>query len=580
MKVNTVDEERGRRAGGDARVPADQPPARLPDLRPRRRVPAAGPDLSARARARTRYVEPKRTYEKALEISDLVVLDRERCVLCWRCVRFSDEIAGDRFIQLVDRGAGTQILTFNDEPFDSYFSGNTIQICPVGALTSKPYRFVSRPWDLETAPSVCAYCSVGCPITNEARAGNDGAVPGAAERARQRLLDLRQGPLRLPLRVDPRIASRRRWSAARATSSQRSPWGDALADDRREARRTRRSASSPVGTSPPRTRTRSSKLARKRPEDERHRLAHPGCRRSVRTGARPFGRGGSTATLDDLEPRKTIVWVGPDPKETLPVLYLRLRKAVLEGGAKLTVVSPRRISLDAFATEIVRAAPGDDAAAARRSSPTSEDLRSCAGARRRPAATKPQPFAAATSRLAAASGGKLLVCPPHAGSQGMIDMGVHPAWSRLRAGRRTRTRHQSDPRGRSRRRARRAAHLRRRPDRRLPRRGPRATRAERQRLHGRRSSCFPTETALRTPTSSFRARRMPSARERSRTSSVACRSSSALLPPPGTAVEPWRACTRIASRLGEDWSWRTFDDVWTDIKRVRPDPRRRRRGGV
>ena len=99
------------------------------------------------------------------------MLDRERCVLCWRCVRFSDEIAGDRFIQLVDRGAGTQILTFNDDPFDSYFSGNTIQICPVGALTSKPYRFVSRPWDLETAPSVCGYCSVGCPITNEARAG-------------------------------------------------------------------------------------------------------------------------------------------------------------------------------------------------------------------------------------------------------------------------------------------------------------------------------------------------------------------------------------------------------------------------
>ena len=85
----------------------------------------------------SRYIEPKRTYEKALEISDLVVLDRERCVLCWRCVRFCDEIAGDAFIQLVDRGPGTQILTFNDEPFDSYFSGNTIQICPVGALTTQ-----------------------------------------------------------------------------------------------------------------------------------------------------------------------------------------------------------------------------------------------------------------------------------------------------------------------------------------------------------------------------------------------------------------------------------------------------------
>ena len=95
------------------------------------------------------------------------MFDRERCVLCWRCVRFADEIAGDRFIQLVDRGAGTHDPTFADEPFDSYFSGNTIQICPFAALTAKPYRFVSRPWDLEGAPSVCSYCSVGCPITNE-----------------------------------------------------------------------------------------------------------------------------------------------------------------------------------------------------------------------------------------------------------------------------------------------------------------------------------------------------------------------------------------------------------------------------
>ena len=104
----------------------------------------------------TRYVEPKRTFEKPLEISSLVVLDRERCVLCWRCVRFADEVAGDQFIQLVDRGAGTQILTFKDDPFDSYFSGNTVQICPVGALTSKPYRFVSRPWNLKSAPTICS----------------------------------------------------------------------------------------------------------------------------------------------------------------------------------------------------------------------------------------------------------------------------------------------------------------------------------------------------------------------------------------------------------------------------------------
>ena len=112
----------------------------------------------------SRYVEEKRHFEKPIPISDLVLLDRERCILCDRCTRFADEVAGDPLISFTHRGNQTQVLTFPDEPFSSYFSGNTVQICPVGALTAAPYRFKARPWDLEQVESTCTTCSVGCRI--------------------------------------------------------------------------------------------------------------------------------------------------------------------------------------------------------------------------------------------------------------------------------------------------------------------------------------------------------------------------------------------------------------------------------
>ena len=112
----------------------------------------------------SRYVEEKRHYEKPIPISDLVYLDRERCILCDRCTRFADEVAGDALIHFTHRGNSTQINTFPDEPFSSYFSGNTVQICPVGALTAKPYRFKARPWDLGEIESTCTGCATGCRI--------------------------------------------------------------------------------------------------------------------------------------------------------------------------------------------------------------------------------------------------------------------------------------------------------------------------------------------------------------------------------------------------------------------------------
>ena len=110
----------------------------------------------------SRFVEEKRHFEKPIMISDLVALDRERCILCDRCTRFADDVAGDTLIHFQDRGNQTQVNTFPDHPFASYFSGNTVQICPVGALTATPYRFKARPWDLDQVESTCTTCSVGC----------------------------------------------------------------------------------------------------------------------------------------------------------------------------------------------------------------------------------------------------------------------------------------------------------------------------------------------------------------------------------------------------------------------------------
>jgi NADH-quinone oxidoreductase subunit G len=115
----------------------------------------------------SRFVEEKRHYEKPVPISDLVYLDRERCILCDRCTRFANEVAGDPLISFINRGSQTEVNTFPDHPFASYFSGNTVQICPVGALLARPFRFKARPWDLDKVESTCTSCAVGCRVTIE-----------------------------------------------------------------------------------------------------------------------------------------------------------------------------------------------------------------------------------------------------------------------------------------------------------------------------------------------------------------------------------------------------------------------------
>jgi NADH-quinone oxidoreductase subunit G len=120
----------------------------------------------------SRFTEEKRHKEKAFPLGEQIVLDRERCIMCYRCVRFHQEIPGDEALAAVSRGADTEIATPDSEPYDSIFAGNTIELCPVGALTSRQYRFKARPWDLVRTPSVCNGCSVGCNIEVHSRSEN------------------------------------------------------------------------------------------------------------------------------------------------------------------------------------------------------------------------------------------------------------------------------------------------------------------------------------------------------------------------------------------------------------------------
>ena len=122
-------------------------------------------------RSESRFQGVKRTFPKPINLSSQVLLDRERCINCARCTRFADQVAGDPFIELVERGASQQVGIYADQPFNSYFSGNTVQICPVGALTGTAYRFRSRPFDLISSPTSCEHCASGCALRADHRRG-------------------------------------------------------------------------------------------------------------------------------------------------------------------------------------------------------------------------------------------------------------------------------------------------------------------------------------------------------------------------------------------------------------------------
>jgi NADH-quinone oxidoreductase subunit G len=280
----------------------------------------------------SRYIEEKRHYEKPIPISDLVLLDRERCILCDRCTRFADEVAGDALIHFTNRGNETQITTFADEPFVSYFSGNTVQICPVGALTAKPYRFKARPWDLAQTESTCTTCSVGCRTVVQSSQDELLRYQGVdsdpvnwgwlCDRGRFNF-EAVNSPDRLSspmVRVDDELQPTT-WNAALSRAAELIS----------EAKVAGGAGSIAVLGG-----------ARGTNEDAYAwaRLAHdvigtPHVYPQMGDGGQINLLGFDRATIDEAANAATIILIAPDLKEELPVLYLRLRDAVQKGRSRI-----------------------------------------------------------------------------------------------------------------------------------------------------------------------------------------------------------------------------------------------------
>lgn len=311
----------------------------------------------------SRFVEEKRHFEKPIPISELVLLDRERCIQCARCTRFAEEIAGEPLIQFVERGNQIQVLTFPDQPFRSYFSGNTVQICPVGALTAKPYRFRARPWDLEQTESTCTSCAVGCRVL----------VQSSSDRVTRKLgIDsdpVNQGWLCDKGRFDyEAFQSERRLVAPLVRDGDglaETTWGEALA---RVADGIRRAlddhgpaAVGFIGGArlPNEDAYAWGKLARAVVGTD-----NVDCQLGDGLPAEVV-LGLPRATIDEACSAGAVVLLAPDLREELPVLYLRLRQAAVDRGVPLIEITPAATSLSRHAAVRLGYRPGEVALLAR-----------------------------------------------------------------------------------------------------------------------------------------------------------------------------------------------------------------------
>jgi NADH-quinone oxidoreductase subunit G len=309
----------------------------------------------------SRFVEEKRHWAKPIELSALVALDRERCIQCDRCTRFADEVAGDPLIEFMSRGVTTEVNTFPDDPFASYFSGNTVQLCPVGALTAKPYRFKARPWDLDQVESTCTSCAVGCRV----------AVQSSSDRIVRKL----------GVDVDPVnqgwMCDKGRFDFEGVHSEDRlgeplvrkgdalvpSTWSEALtkAAEALSGAKERHGAGSIAVLGGARLTNEDayawSKLARTvLGTDNVDAQLGDGLPAEVVLGL-------PRATIDDACAADVVVLLGGDIKEELPVLYLRLRGAAVDHGLKILELSSVETGMTRYATTSVRAVPGGFASA-------------------------------------------------------------------------------------------------------------------------------------------------------------------------------------------------------------------------
>ncbi len=379
----------------------------------------------------SRFVDQKRRYDKPVAVSPQILLDRERCVLCARCTRFSEQISGDPFIELFERGALEQVAIYEDEPYESYFSGNVIQICPVGALTSTSYRFKARPFDVVTTPSVCDHCSAGCSLTVQSRRGEIQRSLARTNMAVNEAWNCDKGRfgfthLTAPQRLTaPKL---RREDGELAESS----WAEALlavtraiqAADEQEPGRVAVVTGSRLADEDaylvakyPRTVLGSDDL------DHRTRFAP-----ASEVDELAALLGADTATYADVEAAPVIVVAGLDPEEEVPILHLRLRKAWRQRTARIVVVGPHLGTLADLAWRRVPTRPGGEAAALAALAGSDNAVADALRGDGAPVVLVGERAGAgsvtAAAALAEATGGTFAYVPRRAGARGAMQAGL------------------------------------------------------------------------------------------------------------------------------------------------------------
>ena len=306
---------------------------------------------------RSRFIEPKRHFVKPLALSPLVAIDRERCILCYRCVRFSQEIAEDYQLIFAERGAHTFVATHDGHPYVAPFSGNIVELCPVGALTSQPYRFRARPWDIEDAGGVCTLCPAQCNVSFTVR---DEKVVRVLAREHPEVDDgwlCDKGRFAYQaIHVDERITAPmiREAGELRAAS-----WEEALEVAAGLGHHRARVGALVGGGASTEEGFLLARLVREglTSGDVDSRAGGPVAPALARALAAPALQ----AQVTDLEFAHTVLVIGCEPQEDAPILDLRIRKGVRRQGVKLAVATARPSALDPNAKVTVRLRPGGEA---------------------------------------------------------------------------------------------------------------------------------------------------------------------------------------------------------------------------
>ena len=305
---------------------------------------------------RSRFIEPKRHFKKPLELSPLVAIDRERCILCYRCVRFSQEVAEDYQLVFLDRGDHTFVGTHDGRPYVAPFSGNIIELCPVGALTSTAYRFRARPWDIEGSGTVCTMCPSQCNVELTVR--DDVKVVRVLARDNEEVDD---GWLCDKGRFGYQaFAAAERITAPMVRDGgflREVSWERALSEAAGALERSGERTAAMVGGSATNEEGFLVQHLLRQGVGSRH-VASEAAGWLAGEHARALARPALSAKVSDIDHAGAILVLDTELVEEAPILDLRVRKAVRRNGARLVVASSRPSTLDPNAAAALRFAPG------------------------------------------------------------------------------------------------------------------------------------------------------------------------------------------------------------------------------